>query len=93
VDVVAALRALGSRGLHRVLVEGGAAVHRAMLDAGAVDRMELYVNGRVLAGGNAVVDLARLNPSSRNAQAAPPNVAEAAARGVPYSRLVEEQVR
>ena len=44
-------------------------------------------------GGNAVVDLARLNPSSRNAQAAPPNVAEAAARGVPYSRLVEEQVR
>lgn len=55
VDVVAALRALGSRGLHRVLVEGGAGIHRAMLDASAVDRMELYVNGRVLAGGNAVV--------------------------------------
>ena len=55
VDVRAALRALGSRGLHRVLVEGGAHVHRALLDAGVVDRMELYVNGRVLGGGHAVV--------------------------------------
>ena len=55
VDVQAALRVLGARGLHRVLVEGGACVHRAMLDAGVVDRMELYVNGRVLGGGNAVV--------------------------------------
>ena len=55
VDVRAALRALGVRGLHRILVEGGAHVHRALLDAGAVDRMELYVNGRVLAGGSAFV--------------------------------------
>jgi diaminohydroxyphosphoribosylaminopyrimidine deaminase/5-amino-6-(5-phosphoribosylamino)uracil reductase len=51
VDVVAALRDLAARGLHRVLVDGGAQVHRSFLDAGVVDRIELFVNARVLAGG------------------------------------------
>lgn len=51
IDVRAALRILAHRGLHRVMVEGGGRVHRAMLDAGVVDRLELFVNGRVLAGG------------------------------------------
>lgn len=55
VDLVAALRALGARGLHRVLVEGGGHVHRALLDAGLVDRMELYVNARLLGGDRGVV--------------------------------------
>lgn len=55
VDVVAALRGMATRGLHRVLVEGGGQVHRAMLDAGVVDRIELFVNGRLLAGGPGMV--------------------------------------
>ena len=51
VDVTAVLRDLAGRGLHRVLVDGGAHVHRSFLDAGHVDRIELFVNARVLAGG------------------------------------------
>lgn len=51
VDVTAVLRDLARRGLHRVLVDGGAQVHRSFLDAGHVDRIELFVNARVLAGG------------------------------------------
>lgn len=50
-DMVAVARSLAARGLHRVLVEGGGRVHRAMLDAGVVDGIELFVNGRLLAGG------------------------------------------
>jgi diaminohydroxyphosphoribosylaminopyrimidine deaminase/5-amino-6-(5-phosphoribosylamino)uracil reductase len=53
-DVRAALRALAARGLHRVLAEGGGRVHRALLDADAVDRVELYVNARVLGGARGV---------------------------------------
>ena len=51
VDVSAVLRDLAGRGLHRVLVDGGAHVHRSFLDAGCVDRIELFINARVLAGG------------------------------------------
>lgn len=51
VDVVSVLRVLAHRGYHRVLVEGGGRIHRAFLDAGVVDRIELFVNPRVLAGG------------------------------------------
>ena len=51
VDVGAVLRDLAARGLHRVLVDGGAHVHRSFLDAGVVDRIELFINARVLAGG------------------------------------------
>lgn len=51
VDIDAALRALVARGIHHVLVEGGGHVHRAFLDAGRVDHLELFVNGRILAGG------------------------------------------
>ncbi len=51
VDVRAALARLGVKGLHRVLVEGGGRVARSLLDADAVDRIEMYLNPRVLAGG------------------------------------------
>jgi diaminohydroxyphosphoribosylaminopyrimidine deaminase/5-amino-6-(5-phosphoribosylamino)uracil reductase len=51
VDVEAALRALASRGLHRVLVEGGAAVHRALLDARLADTLVVYVAGVLVPGG------------------------------------------
>lgn len=51
VDLDAVLRDLARRGLHRVLVDGGSRVHRAVIDGDYVDRLELFVNGRVLAGG------------------------------------------
>lgn len=51
VDLRAALLALGRRGRHRVLVEGGAQIHRSMLDAGVVDHLHVYVSGVVIPGG------------------------------------------
>lgn len=46
-----ALRALAARGLHRVLVEGGAEVHRALLDASLVDTLHVYLADLLLPGG------------------------------------------
>ena len=51
VDLVAAMEALAARGLHRLLIDGGGAVHRAALDAGLVDTLYLYIAGVVLPGG------------------------------------------
>jgi diaminohydroxyphosphoribosylaminopyrimidine deaminase/5-amino-6-(5-phosphoribosylamino)uracil reductase len=42
---------LATRGVHSVLVEGGGAVIRGLLDAGLVDRIELFVAPKVFAGG------------------------------------------
>lgn len=50
-DVRAVLRTLAERGLHHVLVEGGGKVHHAMLSAGVVDRIELFISPRVLGEG------------------------------------------
>ena len=50
-DVRAVLQDLGARGLHRVLVEGGAQVHRSLLDADVVDTLLVYVAGTWLPGG------------------------------------------
>lgn len=50
-DVGSVLCDLVARGVRRVLVEGGGAVHRSMLGGGFADRLELFLNGRVLAGG------------------------------------------
>ena len=47
----AVLAALSERGVRSVLVEGGGAVHRSLLDAGLVDRMELFIAPKILAGG------------------------------------------
>jgi diaminohydroxyphosphoribosylaminopyrimidine deaminase/5-amino-6-(5-phosphoribosylamino)uracil reductase len=55
VELRAALRALVERGHHHVLVEGGGGVHRAFLDAGLADRLEVFLNGRILAGGPGMV--------------------------------------
>lgn len=54
-DLRAVLRALGERGLHRVLVEGGGQVHRSFLDAGLVDHVYVYVAGTLLPGGRSWV--------------------------------------
>jgi diaminohydroxyphosphoribosylaminopyrimidine deaminase/5-amino-6-(5-phosphoribosylamino)uracil reductase len=48
VDVAAAARALGGRGLTRVLVEGGGTVAAAFLKAGLVDRVSSYRAGLFL---------------------------------------------
>ncbi len=50
-DLVAVLQELARRGLQTVLVEGGAQVHRSLLDAGLVDRVHLFVAPKLLAGG------------------------------------------
>jgi diaminohydroxyphosphoribosylaminopyrimidine deaminase/5-amino-6-(5-phosphoribosylamino)uracil reductase len=55
VDLRATLQRLGERGLHRILVEGGPAVHRALIDGGMVDRVEWYVSPRILAGTRGMV--------------------------------------
>jgi diaminohydroxyphosphoribosylaminopyrimidine deaminase / 5-amino-6-(5-phosphoribosylamino)uracil reductase len=68
VDAEAALRALVTHGLHRILVEGGAHVHRSMLDAGLVDTLELFVapmlipGGRPFVGGEPIGALAAATP-------------------------------
>lgn len=51
IDLNLALRTLVAHGHHHLLVEGGGTVHRALLGANLVDRIELFLNGRVLAGG------------------------------------------
>lgn len=50
-DPVAALRALAERGQHRVLVEGGASIHRSLLDARLVDTLHVYLAPLLLPGG------------------------------------------
>lgn len=50
-DVRAVLRALAERGIRRVLVEGGAQVHRTMFDEALVDELHLFIAPMALAGG------------------------------------------
>jgi diaminohydroxyphosphoribosylaminopyrimidine deaminase/5-amino-6-(5-phosphoribosylamino)uracil reductase len=67
-DVTAAFRALAAYGLHRILVEGGGTVHRAVLDAGLADTVVAYVAGLLLPGGRPWVGgppVARLGEAHR----------------------------
>ena len=50
VDIAAAARALGARGLTRVVVEGGGTIAAAFLKAGLVDRVSSYRAGLFLGG-------------------------------------------
>jgi diaminohydroxyphosphoribosylaminopyrimidine deaminase/5-amino-6-(5-phosphoribosylamino)uracil reductase len=61
-DAVSAMRALARRGLHRVWVEGGAAMYRSLLDADVVDRVHLFLAGMVLPGGASWVGGAPVAP-------------------------------
>ena len=62
-DVGAVLAELARRGITRVLVEGGAAVHAAFIDRGLADRLEVFRAPIVLGGSgrNAVDALAALD--------------------------------
>jgi diaminohydroxyphosphoribosylaminopyrimidine deaminase/5-amino-6-(5-phosphoribosylamino)uracil reductase len=42
-DLAAGLRALNQYGVSSIVIEGGAALHRAALDANAVDAIDLYI--------------------------------------------------
>jgi diaminohydroxyphosphoribosylaminopyrimidine deaminase/5-amino-6-(5-phosphoribosylamino)uracil reductase len=48
VDIGAAARELGKRGLTRVLIEGGGSIAAAFLKANLVDRLSVYHGGRAL---------------------------------------------
>ncbi len=50
VDIAAVLAELAARGITRLLVEGGAGVHAAFLDAGAADRLDVF-RAPVMLGG------------------------------------------
>ena len=50
IDVTAAAREVGRRGITRVLIEGGGAVAAAFLGANLVDRLSLYRGGLMLCG-------------------------------------------
>ena len=53
-EVETALRELASRGIVRLLVEGGAQVHAAMLEAGFVDAAAIFVAPRILGDAQAI---------------------------------------
>ena len=53
VDLSAALSLLYERGVRRLLVEGGARVHGALIQAGLADQVHAYVAPIVLGGGDA----------------------------------------
>jgi diaminohydroxyphosphoribosylaminopyrimidine deaminase/5-amino-6-(5-phosphoribosylamino)uracil reductase len=50
VSLPALLDALGQRGLTSLIVEGGAQVHAAFLQAGQVDEVRLFLAPRILGG-------------------------------------------
>jgi diaminohydroxyphosphoribosylaminopyrimidine deaminase/5-amino-6-(5-phosphoribosylamino)uracil reductase len=49
--VAAALRALNRYGIASIVLEGGAALHRAAFDAGVVDALNLYIAPPLLGPG------------------------------------------
>ncbi len=54
-DLQAVMAELSARGVTGVLVEGGGRLHRSLLGAGMVDRLELFVAPKILAGGSGFV--------------------------------------
>jgi diaminohydroxyphosphoribosylaminopyrimidine deaminase / 5-amino-6-(5-phosphoribosylamino)uracil reductase len=59
IDIAAALRALGERGLTRLLVEGGGRLAAALLRAGLVDRLA-WLHAPLVLGGDAMPAVAAL---------------------------------
>jgi diaminohydroxyphosphoribosylaminopyrimidine deaminase/5-amino-6-(5-phosphoribosylamino)uracil reductase len=63
VNLRSALRALARRDVVRLLVEGGARVHGAFLDAGLVDRATVFVAPRIVGDARAVPMAAGRGPA------------------------------
>jgi diaminohydroxyphosphoribosylaminopyrimidine deaminase/5-amino-6-(5-phosphoribosylamino)uracil reductase len=59
IDLAAALRALGGKGLTRLLVEGGGGIAAALLRAGLVDRL-VWLHAPLLLGGDGIAAVAAL---------------------------------
>jgi len=59
IDLAAALRALGDRGLTRILVEGGGTLAASLLRAGLVDRL-VWAHAPLLIGGDGIPSVAAL---------------------------------
>jgi len=57
-----ALRALRRNGVHRLMVEGGADIHAALVKAGAVDRVQAYVAPRIIGGAGALGPVGGVGP-------------------------------
>lgn len=53
------LGALGTMGLHAVMVEGGSGVYSSLLRSGLVDRVVVFIAPRILGGGVPIVDWGR----------------------------------
>jgi diaminohydroxyphosphoribosylaminopyrimidine deaminase/5-amino-6-(5-phosphoribosylamino)uracil reductase len=70
VDLEAALRGLVGLGVHRVLVEGGAQVHRSLIESALVDELVVYQAPVVIPGGRSWVagpPIAALSEAPRGA--------------------------
>jgi diaminohydroxyphosphoribosylaminopyrimidine deaminase/5-amino-6-(5-phosphoribosylamino)uracil reductase len=65
VDLDATLSILGSRGILQAMVEGGAALHGALLAANLVDQLTVYV-GNTLLGSHGLPALAHDGPTTIN---------------------------
>ena len=50
VSINAALKCLGAKGIDGILVEGGAKIHGAFIEAGKADRIYAYIGARILSG-------------------------------------------
>jgi diaminohydroxyphosphoribosylaminopyrimidine deaminase/5-amino-6-(5-phosphoribosylamino)uracil reductase len=67
VDLVALLEALGARGVSSLLVEGGGQVHGALLAAGLVDEVALFIAPKLI--GQNGVPLIAVDGPARMAEA------------------------
>ncbi|MEJ2199646.1 MAG: bifunctional diaminohydroxyphosphoribosylaminopyrimidine deaminase/5-amino-6-(5-phosphoribosylamino)uracil reductase RibD [Desulfuromonadaceae bacterium] len=52
VDLAALLQQLGQRGVQHLLLEGGSGLNQAMLEAGLIDRLMLFIAPKIVGGGD-----------------------------------------
>lgn len=64
VDLEALLRQLGSRGVQSVLLEGGAVLNQAFLEAGLIDRTMVFVAPKLLGGSDGKGVFSGIGPAS-----------------------------
>ncbi len=67
VDLVAAMRELGTRGISSVLLEGGGVLNGAMLDAGLVDKVNLFYAPIIVGGEGAPSAFSYVGPNEMSA--------------------------